>query len=302
MSFVAEEIASQPECWSRAIALAAERPAGLPETGERVAVIGCGTSWFMAQAYAALREAAGLGRTDALPASELPAGRRYDGLIALSRSGTTTEVVHALGAGLSGRTVAITAVAGSPVAHAADATVVLDWADEESVVQTRFATSALTLLRAHAGAPPVLLEAAAQDAESALDAPLPVDPAPVREWTFVGRGWTVGLAHEAALKLRESAQAWTESYPALEYRHGPISITGPDSVLWSFGPLDPALAAQVRAVGGNVVDPALDPLASLVLAQRTAVALAEARGLDPDRPRNLTRSVVLEGDASGVLS
>jgi fructoselysine-6-P-deglycase FrlB-like protein len=37
------------------------------------------------------------------------------------------------------------------------------------------------------------------------------------------------------------------------------------------------------------------PLASLVLAQRFAVALAESRGLDPDRPRNLARSVVLGG-------
>jgi glucosamine 6-phosphate synthetase-like amidotransferase/phosphosugar isomerase protein len=42
-----------------------------------------------------------------------------------------------------------------------------------------------------------------------------------------------------------------------------------------------------------VVESELDPLAQLVQAQRAAVALAKARGLDPDRPRNLTRSVVL---------
>jgi fructoselysine-6-P-deglycase FrlB-like protein len=45
---------------------------------------------------------------------------------------------------------------------------------------------------------------------------LPVAPARVSQWTFAGRGWTVGLASEAALKLREAAQAWTEAYPALE--------------------------------------------------------------------------------------
>ena len=50
---------------------------------------------------------------------------------------------------------------------------------------------------------------------------------------------------------------------------------------------------SVLAAGGTAVAPELDPLASLVLAQRTAVALAEAAGLDPDKPRNLTRSVVL---------
>ena len=127
---------------------------------------------------------------------------------------------------------------------------------------------------------------------TALDAPLRVEPGEADRWAFIGRGWTVGLASEAALKLRESAQAWTEAYPAFEYRHGPISIAGPGSVVWSFGPADHVLE-DARAAGALTVAPDLDPLASLVLAQRTGVALAEAAGLDPDRPRNLTRSVVL---------
>ena len=62
--------------------------------------------------------------------------------------------------------------------------------------------------------------------------------------------------------------------------------------MWSFGPADDVLE-DARAAGALTVAPDLDPLASLVLAQRTGVALAEAAGLDPDRPRNLTRSVVL---------
>ena len=106
-------------------------------------MIGCGTSLYMAQAWAALREGPGHGRTDAFAASELPAGPRYDVVVALSRSGTTTEVAHALGRTSGARTVAITAVAGTPVADAADDVVVLDFADEQSVVQTRFATTAL---------------------------------------------------------------------------------------------------------------------------------------------------------------
>jgi fructoselysine-6-P-deglycase FrlB-like protein len=73
-------------------------------------------------------------------------------------------------------------------------------------------------------------------------------------------------------------------------------------VVWSLDPLDPALAEEVRATGATLVCEPLDSLAALVLAQRTAVALAQARGLDPDRPRNLARSVVLEGAALEVLS
>ncbi len=60
-------------------------------------MIGCGTSWFIAQSYAAAREAAGHGETDAFAASEMPAGRRYDRVVALTRSGTTTEVLELLG-------------------------------------------------------------------------------------------------------------------------------------------------------------------------------------------------------------
>jgi fructoselysine-6-P-deglycase FrlB-like protein len=129
-----------------------------------------------------------------------------------------------------------------------------------------------------------------------------VDPDAVEQWTFLGRGWTIGLAREAALKLRESAQAWTEAYPMFEYRHGPISIAAPGRVVWSLDALDPSLATGLERIGATVVTDELDPLASLVLAQRTAVALAAARGLDPDRPRNLARSVILADHDLEVLS
>src|SRR4051794_39328602 len=176
MSTTWEEIADQPATWRRAAALAREAGDLLPAPGLRVCVVGCGTSLYMAQAWAALRERAGHGRTDAFAASELPGGRRYDALVAISRSGTTSEGLHVLARGqaLATRSLAITAVAGSPAAEAADAAIVLDFADERSVVQTRFATSALTLLRTHVGED---TEASARDAEIALAAPLPVDPA-----------------------------------------------------------------------------------------------------------------------------
>ncbi|MBB1257013.1 sugar isomerase, partial [Streptomyces sp. OF3] len=207
---------------------------------------------------------------------------------------------------------ALTADPHTPVVELAAHIVVLDYADEESVVQTRFATTALALLRAHLEAdgalPPGvrLLADAAHDAEHALAAPLPAAALAAGQLTFLGTGWTYGLAQEAALKLREAAQSWTEAYPAMEYRHGPISITGPGRIAWAFGPLPTGLAADVSAVGGTLVadsqvgseSAALDPMADLVRAQRLAVARAEAAGHDPDRPRNLTRSVILGGPAS----
>ena len=65
MSYLTDEIASQPGCWSRAIEMAGPAGSALPAPGERVAIVGCGTSYFMAQAVAALREGAGQGETDA---------------------------------------------------------------------------------------------------------------------------------------------------------------------------------------------------------------------------------------------
>ncbi|MPY35878.1 SIS domain-containing protein [Streptomyces adustus] len=292
MSHVEEELDSQPECWTRAAAQAPEHRAVLPAPGERVALVGCGTSYFMAQAVAGLREAAGQGETDAFAASEFPHGRSYDRVVALTRSGTTTEVLELL-ARLRGRTrtVALTADPGTPVTAVADDLVVLDYADERSVVQTRFATTALTLLRAHLG---LHGAAAVADARTALAVELPQGLVDCAQFTFLGRGWTVGLANEAGLKMREAALSWAEAYPAMEYRHGPISVTTAGTATWMFGEAPEGLAEQVGATGGRWVRGDLDPLAELVRAQRLAVAVAEARGLDPDRPRHLTRSVILD--------
>ncbi|XUL92951.1 SIS domain-containing protein [Streptomyces galilaeus] len=291
MTHVEDELRSQPECWTRAASEAPGYRDVLPAPGERVAIVGCGTSYFMAQAVAALREGAGQGETDAFAASEFPHGRPYDRVLALTRSGTTTEVLELLGQ-LKGRTrtAAITADPHTPVMTAADEIVVLDFADERSVVQTRFATTAVTLLRAHLG---LHTDTAVADARTALVAELPQQLVACTQFTFLGRGWTVGLANEAGLKMREASLSWTEAYPAMEYRHGPISITTHGTATWMLGEAPEGLAQQVRATGGLWIEGGLDPLAELVRAQRLAVAVAAHRDLDPDRPRHLTRSVIL---------
>ncbi|QOR72263.1 SIS domain-containing protein [Ruania alkalisoli] len=283
------EVASQPEVWEWAVAHTRDS-AGLPAKGERVAVVGCGTSWFMAQSYAALREAAGHGVTDAFTASEFPAGRSYDRLVTISRSGTTTEIVQLLSA-TAIPSVLLTAVGEGPAAAHADHEIVLDRADESSVVQTRFASTVLLVLRASLGED---LAAAVADARTALAAPIEADWVAADQISFLGTGWTIGLAHEAALKLRESSQSWTESYPAMEYRHGPISIAQPGRVVWVFGQPPTGLAEDVRATGADLATSDLDPLAHLVLLHRLAVARAEERNLNPDTPRHLARAVILD--------
>jgi fructoselysine-6-P-deglycase FrlB-like protein len=290
MPHVSSEIRRQPESWMRATALAPSVSAALPRLGERVAVIGCGTSWFMAEAYATLRESSHQGETDYFAAADLPLNRSYDRLVAITRSGTTTEILSTLAA-VTYPTTTITADASSPVVTVADQSIVLDFADEQSVVQTVFATTALMLLRASLGEH---LGEVISEVHQVLLAPQSPAPDEARQFTFLGQGWAHAVAREAALKMREAAQAWTESYPQMEYRHGPIAIAEPGRVVWIFGQPVRGLVEAIEATGATLICDELDPLADLVRAQLLAVRLAEARGLDPDRPRNLSRSVVLE--------
>lgn len=293
-SWMRRELHSQPDVWERAIAQARAEDL-LPPPGTRVAVIGCGTSWFMAQSYAAVREATGAGETDAFAASEATAvsARGYDAVVAISRSGTTTEVLELLD--LVGEAMPSTVIlgdTGSPAAGLGRSVVALPYADESSVVQTRFATSALAYLLTATG---MDMGTAVEDARNVLAEPTPAELLEAEQFSFLGRGWTVGLAHEAALKMREAVQDWTESYPAMEYRHGPIAVAGPRRVTWMLGEEPPGLRAEIVAAGARYEHSARHPLAELVRVHRTTLDRATARGLDPDQPRHLTRSVVLEG-------
>jgi len=256
-----------------------------------VGAVGCGTSYYISQSYASYREESGRGTTDAFPASVTPR-RRWDVLIALSRSGTTTEVINALGSSQARGTLALTGTEGSPITNSAGVTLCASFANERSVVQTRFATTALLILLSSVGYP---IERSIRDARRrAYELPEPLLEGR-SHFVFVGAGWTHGIANEAALKLREMAACWSESYPALEYRHGPIAAAGSHTMVWGFGEVDRSLAAAVAATGAAVHWPHCDPVASLVGVQQLGLRLAAASNLNPDQPLHLSRSVVLDG-------
>jgi fructoselysine-6-P-deglycase FrlB-like protein len=293
MSYLTDEIASQPECWSNAIDLAASLVTSgtLPVPGERVAVVGCGSSLNVARVYARLREIAGHGPTDAYPASEVLTSRHYDHMLFVSRTGTTSEVLAALRHAPAGVvTTSLTADKTASLATETNNSVLLDFADERSVVSSRFITTAIVLLRAHLGEDVGFLPAAAA---AELARPEPAGLAGHEEYTFLGCGWASFVADEAALKLREASQTWAESYPAMEYRHGPISVSDENTVVWAIGDIPESLAADAARTGATVLAPGGDPLTGLIGAQRLAATLAARKGIDPDHPRALSRSVIL---------
>jgi fructoselysine-6-P-deglycase FrlB-like protein len=282
------EIASQPEIWSQVADFAPSVAGLLPRPGEKVAITGCGSSWFMAMSYAALRESLGQGETDVWVASEYNFSRKYDRVIALSRSGTTTEVIEATSK-ITTPSVVITAIHNSPIAANTTEEIVMPFADEESVLQTRWATAALGLLRTSLGFD---LRTIVDDAEKALAESID-QQIELEQISFLGRGWTYGLAQEAALKTRESAQFWAEAYPALDYRHGPLSISQPGRGVWIFGDVPGSLIADIQKTGAQLELSKLDPMAHLIKAQRVAIGIAKKRGLNYDSPRGLARSIIL---------
>ena len=180
-----------------------------------------------------LREQSGQGETDAFAAAELPDRPRLRPACWRSRrSGTTTEVLDALagdpgptygdhrcpddsgrrrgrrlrGAGLRRRAVRRADGVRHNCTHAA----------------SRLArASAGTRRRGAAGGG----RCCPRDGVSSR----------AQQYTFLGAGWAHGVAREAALKMREAAQLWTESYPQMEYRHGPIAIAEPGRAVWVFG-------------------------------------------------------------------
>jgi glucosamine--fructose-6-phosphate aminotransferase (isomerizing) len=240
-------------------------------------------------------------------------------VVAVSQSGATPEiatVVERVGAA-GGRTLAVTNAAGSPLAEAADAAVVLGAGEELAVPATKtFTAQALAfvlLAGAFAGAAPY--EGGVGEAvQAVLDDPAPAERAAeaigdATSLIAAGRGAGFPMALEVALKLKEAALLPAEGYSSADLRHGPtalISAGFPVLALNVGGPggedvteLVRSLRAGAAAVheiapGAELGIPAglpetLGALAAVVRGQQIALALARVRGLDPDAPRGLSK-------------
>lgn len=282
------EIFSQPDTWRQAIRQA-ESGVALPARGNPVLALGCGTSHHIGEAYASLRNECHGGRTRVAVPTELSYIDDAETIVALSRSGTTSDLVNAIRTLRSThRVIGLVGTLDTPLVDVCHDVIDLSYANEVAVVQTRFATTAFTLLRSSLTQ---LDETLIEQAEQALRRPLPIKSP--KHLVFLGTGFALGLAREAALKCIEAAGRWAEAYATNEYQHGPISAAGTDTLVWPLTPVPPELAAAITGTSATLITPTLDPQAELVGVQRLAVAMALEAGRDPDRPPFLTRSVQL---------
>jgi len=255
-----KEIISQGNVWREALRSLATSPR-IPDVLEQArgrdkwVFVGCGTSFYLAEA-AALTWMSLTGQTArALPGSEVllyPELVRAEGAglqaVVISRSGKTSEAVRAasvLRQELSVPTLGITCAENSELEKTCDSSIVLREADEKSTVMTRSFTSMLITLqylaarRAGNTAFAEQLGLVAEHFEQQILSVAEkmeafVDANSFADYVFLGQGAFHGIAREAALKVMEMSCSYSQFFHALEFRHGPKAIVSPETCLTFF--------------------------------------------------------------------
>jgi glutamine---fructose-6-phosphate transaminase (isomerizing) len=331
-------IAAAVDAATRAPAAASALIAG----AERIVVTGAGSSYYLAQSVASIARGALRRPVIAAPLSELilrptsvligEPGAAHEPVVIISRSGSTSEAVTVAermrDAGHP--TVAVTCRADSPLATAADVTLVSPAGDEAAIVMTRSFASMLALLVgvvasvAGEGGLATDLTRIADRWDEAAAAALVGRRLGRTDWSRViilGGGPAYALAAEWGLKLTETSQVSAGAYEPLEFRHGPISVCEPGMLVVGLiggpGALEEvAVVEEAAALGAttwliarddeeargtngelSLIGGGLHPTARLPLllhpGHALALELALTRGLDPDAPRHLGQVVIL---------
>lgn len=316
MGLTEQTIFEQFPYWSRAIG-----PLEPLRAAETLVFVGCGTSYYLALSLAQIANGSGRraiavpgGEWLVRPSSYLPDWTKAH-VIALSRSGETTETVAAAKASRAAGAyvTAITVEAESSLARNCDRLVAAATHPAEGVVMTVSASLMLLLgiqLLGHAVAPSIV--DAARGLLDELDAQLPVLIAGRSHFVYLGGGSHYGIACEGALKLMEMSQVYTQAFHPLEYRHGPISLVDDATIavmLYTAAERE-AEAKLVRDVtdkGGRAIgfggpgdasfevqaDAVTFGLAVLPALQLLGERAAQARNIDTVAPRHLTKVVTL---------
>jgi glucosamine--fructose-6-phosphate aminotransferase (isomerizing) len=330
------EIKSQTRAWEQALNLVSMT--ALPQAAEydQVLFTGCGSTYYLSLAAAALYQELTGRAARAVPGGELllnpqtvitqNSGLRQL-LVAVSRSGTTTETVRAVEkfkAEKRGEVVVISNY-DEALSRLADVNVVIDEGQEESVAQTRSFASmyvAAAALGAKMAGRADLLDAMGKLPETGqrlIDRYEPYakevgENLDFDRFYFLGSGIRYGLACEANLKMKEMTLTHSEPFHFLEFRHGPMSMVNANTVV--VGMLSDAnrvheakvlsemagLGATAASLGeseaevvfGSGIPESGRGVLYLPVLQLMAFYRSLAKGLNPDRPKNLRTVVMLE--------
>ena len=255
-------------------------------------------------------------------------------VVAISQSGETADTLSAVRLAKKGgaKTIGITNVTGSSLWREADACVNIAAGPEISVVATKSFTSQVAVLTKIALSLPGSSDnlAALSDASEAIEQilsrsgeieTLAEKLVSRKDFFFIGRSLSFPSALEGALKLKEITYLHAEAYAAGELKHGPLSLLQKDVVVVALAPSDASLPKTIsnmsecrardavlvalsdsdEAIGKSAlsfrmprVSALAIPIVYAVPLQLLAYYMAVSLKRDPDKPRNLAKSVTVE--------
>jgi glucosamine--fructose-6-phosphate aminotransferase (isomerizing) len=348
-----QEILSQPRIWSETEthlreAKLLEKFSDLFSPRSPWLFVGCGSSYYLSRLIAALWTKHFYIPATGVPASELLFApeetlRRLgaEQVVLMSRSGETTEVLRAaelLQKHHTVQTLGVTCNPKSPLEKLCTHSFKLTWADEKSTVMTRSFTAILLAFQRLAlqfvgdsqfsGA----LDQLPQRGQEWLDRQAKriqefAASKKFADYVFLGQGVHYWLAQEAGLKVTEMSSSYAQVYHSLEFRHGPRSIAGPNTLITFFiseaaAEEETLLVKELKELGAaicvivNRATPDLKKYSDLLIelsldgpefaryavtaipAHLMGTAIGLRKGLNPDAPKNLTRAVVLGTNGS----
>lgn len=255
---------------------------------------------------------------------QAPINTQFLAALSFSQSGRSPDLIDAMTAlrARGASTAALVNDMDSPLAHAVQSVIDLRAGEERSVAATKSFIAQLT-----AGVR--LLAAWSRDAglRNAVDhLPVSLDLALLADWSVgvdffrnvdrllvVSRGAGLFIAHEMALKLKEVCGIQAEAFSSAEVKHGPMALIDAGYPVLVMAPRGPAqaglmaVADELRTRGGRILLAAprdvpgaqlpiadtahefLDGIAAIQSFYPMVEKLARTRGLDPDRPRHLSK-------------
>jgi glucosamine--fructose-6-phosphate aminotransferase (isomerizing) len=326
--FMLKEIFDQRHFINESLAADTGEAESMIEKHEKIDVIACGTSFHAGLLLSYLLSERGKVSQAYIASDYQFVGNPGDKtlIIAISQSGETADVLQALRYAERSKKIAITNTVGSTITRISDNTVYLNAGPEVGVAATKTFTAQLAVIlkliygKEKLAGLSELIEGMLGTENHVKE--IAAKLAGKEHAFFIARGRNVPMAYEGSLKFKEITYIHSEAYPGGELKHGTLSLITEGVPVIALAPKDETLSKlfgnlkEAKARGGLIVsltndegvkkesdysidlpqdlDPVLYPFALILPLQLLAYHVSVLRGIDPDRPRNLAKSVTVE--------
>jgi glucosamine--fructose-6-phosphate aminotransferase (isomerizing) len=329
LHFMLKEINDQKHFVNESLSADITNVRDLLEKYDKIDIVACGTSYHAGMLLKILLARQMKKRAEVFIASEYTMIASPDDntlAIAITQSGETADTMQAIkyAREKGSKILSLTNVVGSSITRISDEVIYLNAGPEISVAATKTFTSQAAVIYKLAGldvsSVPSLVNSALETENRVKEVAAQIKDKP--NIFFIGRGLNYPVAMEGALKLKEISYLHAEAYAGGELKHGPLSLIEEGVPVIAVAPSDETASKlfgnikETKARGAFVValtddpgvateadqtielpkveDPLLYPFAEIIILQLLAYHVSVLRGIDPDKPRNLAKSVTVE--------